>query len=161
MRLYIAIVLLCYQLHPSFPILGLVSSLWIVQEIPYSSVLQDHLYNQIIMQDASAYEASQEITYLDNVIQESLRLYPPATRYSYIQTASFNYFSTCMLILINSLFLMIELIECVQRLLMSKEVLSHRVLLLLFLLYRSTTIHVSGRILKSLIPTGIRLVPIL
>ena len=33
-------------------------------------------------QDASAYEASQEIAYLDNVIQESLRLYPPATRYS-------------------------------------------------------------------------------
>ena len=32
-------------------------------------------------QDASAYEASQEIAYLDNVIQESLRLYPPATRY--------------------------------------------------------------------------------
>ena len=35
----------------------------------------------IYFQDASAYEASQEIDYLDNVIQESLRLYPPGPRY--------------------------------------------------------------------------------
>ena len=37
------------------------------------------------MQDASTYEASQDITYLDNVFYESLRLYPPAIRYiSYV-----------------------------------------------------------------------------
>ena len=38
----------------------------------------------ISIQDASLYEATQEITYLDNVLQESLRLYPPAPRYNVI-----------------------------------------------------------------------------
>ena len=33
------------------------------------------------MQEATLYEASQEITYLDNVIQEALRLIPPAQVY--------------------------------------------------------------------------------
>ena len=35
------------------------------------------------------YEASQELAYLDNVIQESLRLYPPAPRYC-ISSSLFN-----------------------------------------------------------------------
>ena len=33
-------------------------------------------------QDATLYAASQEITYLDNVLQESLRLYPPVAMYA-------------------------------------------------------------------------------
>ena len=36
-----------------------------------------------LTKDASLYEASQEITYLDNVIQESLRLYPPGARWDH------------------------------------------------------------------------------
>ena len=31
------------------------------------------------MQDATFYEASHEIAYLDNVIQEALRIYPTAS----------------------------------------------------------------------------------
>ena len=38
--------------------------------------------NHTSTQDASMYEASQEITYLDYVIQESLRLYPPVPVYN-------------------------------------------------------------------------------
>ena len=38
----------------------------------------------IFFQEASLYEATQEITYLDNVVQESLRLYPPAPRYAFL-----------------------------------------------------------------------------
>jgi hypothetical protein len=52
---------------------------------------------------------------------------------------------------------LIELIECVQGLLMSKGSPSLKVLLSLFLSYHSTTIHSIGRILRNLILIGIML----
>ena len=43
----------------------------------------EYIYNIFIheLQDTSVYEASQDIAYLDNVIQESLRLYLPGPRF--------------------------------------------------------------------------------
>ena len=43
-------------------------------------LLTSHLLTHSLPQEASMYDATQDLQYLDMVIQESLRMYPPAPR---------------------------------------------------------------------------------